>query len=45
LLAYLTRLTGDRAAAEDVVQESLVRAWKHADYLEKGTEARFAVGC
>lgn len=30
LLAYATRLTGDRAAAEDVVQETLVRAWKHA---------------
>ncbi|MEV4602668.1 sigma-70 family RNA polymerase sigma factor [Amycolatopsis sp. NPDC049253] len=33
LLAYATRLTGDRAAAEDVVQEALVRAWKHADDL------------
>ena len=33
LLAYATRLTGDRAAAEDVVQETLVRAWKHADNL------------
>ncbi len=30
LLAYATRLTGDHAAAEDVVQETLVRAWKHA---------------
>jgi RNA polymerase sigma-70 factor (ECF subfamily) len=30
LLAYATRLTGDRAAAEDVVQETLIRAWKHA---------------
>jgi RNA polymerase sigma-70 factor (ECF subfamily) len=36
LLAYATRLTGDRAAAEDVVQETLVRAWKHADALENG---------
>ncbi|UOZ12008.1 MULTISPECIES: sigma-70 family RNA polymerase sigma factor [unclassified Amycolatopsis] len=34
LLAYATRLTGDRAAAEDVVQETLVRAWKHADDLQ-----------
>jgi RNA polymerase sigma-70 factor (ECF subfamily) len=33
LLAYTTRLTGDRAAAEDVVQETLLRAWKHADTL------------
>jgi RNA polymerase sigma-70 factor, ECF subfamily len=30
LLAYATRLTGDRAAAEDVVQETLIRAWKHS---------------
>ncbi len=33
LLAYATRLTNDRAAAEDVVQETLLRAWKHADSL------------
>lgn len=33
LLAYATRLTGDRAAAEDVVQETLLRAWRHADSL------------
>jgi RNA polymerase sigma-70 factor (ECF subfamily) len=36
LLAYATRLTGDRAAAEDVVQETLLRAWKHADNLREG---------
>jgi RNA polymerase sigma-70 factor (ECF subfamily) len=36
LLAYATRLTGDRAAAEDVVQETLLRAWKHADDLSTG---------
>jgi RNA polymerase sigma-70 factor, ECF subfamily len=33
LLAYAIRLTQDRAAAEDVVQETLLRAWKHADDL------------
>lgn len=33
LLAYATRLTGDRAAAEDVVQETLIRAWRHPDVL------------
>lgn len=33
LLAYATRLTGDPAAAEDVVQETLLRAWKHADAM------------
>ena len=37
LLAHATRLTGDRAAAEDVVQETLVRAWKHADKLATGS--------
>ncbi|WP_255511228.1 sigma-70 family RNA polymerase sigma factor [Kribbella pratensis] len=37
LLAYATRLTGDRAAAEDVVQETLVRAWKHAGDLSTGS--------
>jgi RNA polymerase sigma-70 factor, ECF subfamily len=39
LLAYATRLTGDPAAAEDVVQETLIRAWKHADAMvsEKGS--------
>jgi RNA polymerase sigma-70 factor (ECF subfamily) len=36
LLAYATRLTGDRAAAEDVVQETLVRAWKHPEVLVNG---------
>jgi RNA polymerase sigma-70 factor (ECF subfamily) len=36
VLAYATRLTGDRAAAEDVVQETLLRAWKHADNLVEG---------
>jgi RNA polymerase sigma-70 factor (ECF subfamily) len=36
LLAYATRLTGDRAAAEDVVQETLVRAWRNQDVLTNG---------
>lgn len=29
LLAYVTRLVGDRQRAEDVVQETLLRAWTH----------------
>ena len=29
LLGYLTRLTGDRQQAEDVLQETLIRAWRH----------------
>ncbi|MDX6253027.1 MAG: polymerase sigma-70 factor, subfamily [Kribbellaceae bacterium] len=36
MLAYATRLTGDRASAEDVVQEALVRAWRHPDSLTNG---------
>lgn len=36
LLAYATRLTGDRAAAEDIVQETLIRAWKHPEVLVNG---------
>ncbi|HEU5475169.1 MAG TPA: sigma-70 family RNA polymerase sigma factor [Actinophytocola sp.] len=38
VLAYATRLTGDRAAAEDVVQETLLRAWKHADDLRNDSK-------
>jgi RNA polymerase sigma-70 factor, ECF subfamily len=33
LLAFATRLLGDRTAAEDVLQETLIRAWKHAAEL------------
>jgi len=41
LLAYATRLTGgDRHRAEDVVQETWVRAWRHQDRL---TEDRGSV--
>ncbi|MFF8954230.1 sigma-70 family RNA polymerase sigma factor [Streptomyces sp. NPDC014894] len=36
LLAYAQRLTGDRSTAEDVVQETLIRAWKHPDALANG---------
>ena len=41
LLNYATRLlNGDRAAAEDVVQETWVRAWRH---LERLTEQKGSV--
>jgi RNA polymerase sigma-70 factor, ECF subfamily len=36
MLAYATRLLGDRAGAEDVVQEALVRAWRNPDVLTNG---------
>jgi len=36
LLAYATRMTGNRQAAEDIVQETLVRAWKHPEVLVNG---------
>lgn len=35
LLGYAVRLCdGDRARAEDLVQETLVRAWRHLDVLD-----------
>lgn len=39
MLAYATELTRDRAIAEDVVQEAMIRAWRHADDLvdERGS--------
>ena len=36
LLAYALRLTdGDRARAEDIVQETLLRAWRNLDRLDE----------
>jgi RNA polymerase sigma-70 factor (ECF subfamily) len=37
LLAYVQRLMrGDRQLAEDIVQETLLRAWKNADRVPEG---------
>lgn len=33
LLGHALRLTGDRGRAEDIVQETLLRAWRHAPAL------------
>jgi RNA polymerase sigma-70 factor (ECF subfamily) len=33
LKGYATRLTDDRGRAEDLVQETLLRAWRHAEKL------------
>ncbi|HEV7848438.1 MAG TPA: sigma-70 family RNA polymerase sigma factor [Mycetocola sp.] len=35
LTRFVYHLTGDSALAEDVVQETLFRAWKHPDILEQ----------
>jgi RNA polymerase sigma-70 factor (ECF subfamily) len=34
LWRYAMRLTGDRARSEDVVQETLLRAWQHPDVMD-----------
>ncbi|MET4640295.1 sigma-70 family RNA polymerase sigma factor [Mycetocola sp. 2940] len=37
LTRFVYSLTGDNAFAEDIVQETLLRAWKHPDVLEQST--------
>jgi RNA polymerase sigma-70 factor, ECF subfamily len=38
LFGYVVRLTGDRTRAEEVVQETFVRAWRRAHQLNRGPE-------
>lgn len=40
LWRYAWRLTGDAARAEDVVQETLLRAWQHPEVTEGERSAR-----
>ena len=40
LLRFARRLTRDAAEAEDLVQESLLRAWRGFEQFEPGTNAR-----
>lgn len=39
LLAYAMRLTGDRGRAEDVVQETLLKAWRNRDRIDTSRES------
>ena len=39
LLGYVTRLVGDPGRAEDIVQEVMLRAWRHADSLDAGARS------
>src|SRR3984893_5462769 len=40
LLRAAFRIAGDRAAAEDMVQETLLRAWRAFDQFERGTNCK-----
>jgi Sigma-70 region 2 len=43
---YALRLTGDRARAEDVVQETLLRAWQHPEAIDEDERSpRAALHC
>ncbi|NDJ88545.1 sigma-70 family RNA polymerase sigma factor [Mycolicibacter kumamotonensis] len=39
LARYALRLTGDRSRAEDVVQETLLRAWQHPEVVDDASRS------
>jgi len=40
LLTFVAGITGNRPAAEDIVQETMLRAWRHVDRLSDGSGVR-----
>lgn len=40
LLAFVLRYVSERAAAEDVVQETMLRAWQHVDRIDERRSPR-----
>jgi RNA polymerase sigma-70 factor (ECF subfamily) len=40
LLSFISRYVHDRHKAEDLVQETLLRAWRHIDHLETDSSGR-----
>lgn len=39
---YVLRLTGDHALADDIVQETMVRAWRHPKVMERDEDGTCA---
>jgi RNA polymerase sigma-70 factor, ECF subfamily len=39
LWAHIVRLTGDPVFAEDVLQETLLRAWRHPEVLDQSARS------
>lgn len=39
LFSYVSRITGDDALAQDIVQEALLKAWKHPTILQQNSDA------
>ncbi len=39
LFNYVARMTGDDALAQDIVQESLLKAWKHPSILDQSNDS------